>query len=63
MFESILRGIIGLVLLLGIAYLFSNNKKKVNYRLVINGLLLQLLLAVFILKGDFKIFLEKTISL
>jgi CNT family concentrative nucleoside transporter len=52
MFESILRGIIGLVLLLGIAYLFSNNKKKVNYRLVINGLLLQLLLAVFILKGD-----------
>jgi CNT family concentrative nucleoside transporter len=52
MFESIIRGIIGLVLLLGIAYLFSNNKKKVNYRLVINGLLLQFVLAVFVLKGD-----------
>ncbi len=52
MFESIIRGIIGLLLLLGIAYLFSNNKKKINYRLVINGLLLQFVLAVFVLKGE-----------
>ncbi len=52
MFESIIRGIIGLILLLGIAYVFSNNKKKINYRLVINGLLLQFVLAVFVLKGE-----------
>ncbi len=52
MFESIIRGIIGLILLLGIAYVFSNNKRKINYRLVINGLLLQFVLAVFVLKGE-----------
>ncbi len=52
MFESIIRGVIGLLLLLGIAYLFSNNKKKINYRLVVNGLALQFVLAVFVLKGE-----------
>ncbi|GAB4147093.1 MAG: nucleoside transporter [Bacteroidia bacterium] len=43
-------GIIGLVLILGIAYLFSNNRKAINYRLVISGIGLQILLAVLILK-------------
>jgi CNT family concentrative nucleoside transporter len=43
-------GIIGIILILGIAYLLSNNKKLINYRLVGTGLLLQGLLAVFILK-------------
>jgi len=43
-------GIIGIALLLGIAFLFSNNRKAINYRLVVSGLLLQLALAVFILK-------------
>ncbi len=43
-------GIIGIVVLLGIAFLFSNNRKAINYRLVVSGLLLQLALAVFILK-------------
>ena len=43
-------GIIGIILILGIAYLLSNNKKQINYRLVVKGLLLQGLLAVFILK-------------
>jgi CNT family concentrative nucleoside transporter len=43
-------GIIGILVILGLAYLWSNNKKAINYRLVITGLLLQFALAVFILK-------------
>lgn len=43
-------GLIGIVVILGIAFLLSNNKKKINYRLVGTGLLLQTLLAIFILK-------------
>ncbi|MHC1736910.1 MAG: NupC/NupG family nucleoside CNT transporter [Ignavibacteriaceae bacterium] len=49
---SLLRGIFGLALLIGIAFLFSNNKKKINWRLVGYGLLLQIFFAVLILKGD-----------
>jgi len=47
---SKLTGIVGIIIILGLAYLWSNNKKKINYRLVITGLLLQFALAVFILK-------------
>jgi CNT family concentrative nucleoside transporter len=43
-------GIIGIIIILGLAWLWSNNRKAINYRLVITGLLLQLVLAVFILK-------------
>ncbi len=49
---SILRGILGIVLIIGIAYIFSNNKKKINWRLVISGLGLQFVLAILIIKGD-----------
>ncbi len=49
---SILRGILGIVLIVGIAYLFSNNKKKINWRLVVSGLGLQFILAILIIKGD-----------
>lgn len=43
-------GILGVVLILGVAFLLSNNRKSINYRTVGMGLLLQALLAVFILK-------------
>ena len=43
-------GIIGILVILGLAWLWSNNRKAINYRLVITGLLLQIGLAVFILK-------------
>ncbi len=43
-------GLIGMVLILGIAFLLSNNRKAINYRTVGVGLLLQWGLAVFILK-------------
>lgn len=43
-------GVIGILIILGLAFLWSNNRKKINYRLVVTGLLLQVVLAVFILK-------------
>ncbi|MFH1197611.1 MAG: nucleoside transporter C-terminal domain-containing protein [bacterium] len=49
---SIFRGIIGLTILVGIAFLISNNKKRINWKLVVNGLTLQLILAVFLIKGN-----------
>lgn len=52
-FESILRGILGVILLVGIAFLFSNNKKRINWRLVITGLSLQFVFALLIIKGDY----------
>ncbi|MGI8950680.1 MAG: NupC/NupG family nucleoside CNT transporter [Chitinophagaceae bacterium] len=44
------QGLIGIVLILGIAYLFSNNKKRINYRLVFSGIFLQILIAVLVFK-------------
>tara|TARA_A100001037_G_scaffold306738_1_gene354775 strand:+ start:9282 stop:10502 length:1221 start_codon:yes stop_codon:yes gene_type:complete len=43
-------GIIGIVVLLGIAYTISNDRKNINYRLIGWGLGLQLSIAIFILK-------------
>jgi concentrative nucleoside transporter, CNT family len=43
-------GVIGILIILGMAFLWSNNRKAINYRLVITGLLLQVGLAIFILK-------------
>ena len=43
-------GLLGIVLIFAIAFLMSNNRKAINYRLVITGLLIQIVLAVFILK-------------
>ena len=47
---NILFGILGIAAMLFAAFLMSNNKKAVNYKTVITGLLLQFLLALFILK-------------
>ncbi len=43
-------GIIGIFVILGIAFLVSNNRKKINLRLVFSGLALQILIAVLVLK-------------
>ncbi len=45
-----LRAILGLLALYSIAYLFSGNKKAINWRLVIMGVGLQILLAVLVIK-------------
>lgn len=51
-FTSIVRGIFGIFLLVGISFLFSNNKSKINWQLVGGGLALQLVFAILILKGE-----------
>jgi CNT family concentrative nucleoside transporter len=43
-------GVLGIILILALAFLLSNNRKAINYRLVFSGLGLQLVLALFILK-------------
>lgn len=45
-----LIGLLGIIIILGIAYLLSENKKKINWRLVSVGLGLQILFALIILK-------------
>ncbi|MFK7783943.1 MAG: NupC/NupG family nucleoside CNT transporter, partial [Crocinitomicaceae bacterium] len=47
---SILRGILGMVALIFIGFLFSSDRKSINWKLVIKGVLLQLVLAILILK-------------
>ncbi|MCK5032459.1 MAG: NupC/NupG family nucleoside CNT transporter [Calditrichia bacterium] len=46
---SILFGLFGLVVLLSIAWLFSNSKKNINWRIVGTGVGLQLLFAIFVI--------------
>ncbi|HSL89293.1 MAG TPA: Na+ dependent nucleoside transporter N-terminal domain-containing protein, partial [Ignavibacteriaceae bacterium] len=50
--NSVLRGILGILLLIGISFLISNNKKKINWRLVLSGLSIQFVFALLILKGE-----------
>ncbi len=49
---ALLRGILGLTVILGLAYLLSSDRRHINWRTVGAGLLLQIILAVFILKGE-----------
>ena len=44
------HGVLGIILILAIAFLFSNNKRRINYRLVVSGMLLQVVIAVLVLK-------------
>lgn len=57
-FESFWRGAIGMISLILIAFLFSNNRRKINWKTVSVGLAAQLLLAIGVLKIAFvqKIF-------
>ena len=43
-------GIFGIIAILAIAYIFSNNRKKINFKLIIWGISLQIFFAVLILK-------------
>ena len=45
-------GILGIILILVFCYMISNNKKNINYRTIIVGLVLQFILAFFILKTN-----------
>lgn len=48
--SSILRGILGMAVLILIAWLFSMNRKKINWGLIGKGLLLQAIIAILVLK-------------
>ncbi len=51
--DSLWRGVVGMIAILLIAYLFSSNKRAINWKTVGIGLLIQLSLAVGILKIGF----------
>jgi CNT family concentrative nucleoside transporter len=48
--ESFLRGVLGIIFLIFTTYLLSNNKKAINWRTAGFGLILQLVLAIGVLK-------------
>ena len=50
---SLLRGLLGMVTVLGIAYLFSADRKRIDWRLVLSGLSLQLIFVLLILYVPF----------
>ena len=48
--EDLARAALGVVVLIGICYLLSRDKRNIDWRLVIGGVLLQVVLAILILK-------------
>jgi concentrative nucleoside transporter, CNT family len=56
---TILRGLLGMLVLIGIAFVFSSNRKAVSWKVVITGLILQVLLALGVLYVPFiQVFFE-----
>jgi CNT family concentrative nucleoside transporter len=49
---SVLHGVLGIAVILGIAFLFSNNKRKINWRLVGMGLVIQITFGSLVIKGN-----------
>ncbi len=52
-FNSLWRGVLGMITLIFIAFLFSSNRRAVNWRTVAIGLAFQLIIAVGVLKVGF----------
>lgn len=50
---TILRGLLGMLVLIGIAWIFSANRKAVSWRVVVIGLSIQVLLAIGVLYVPF----------
>ncbi len=50
---SVIRGVIGVISILLIAFLFSKNRKAINWKIIITGLIIQALLAIGVLKVPF----------
>ena len=49
-FESLFRGFIGMLVLIILAYLLSNNKKQISWKLVTIGLIAQISIAIGVIK-------------
>ena len=61
-FNSLLRGIIGMISLLLLAYAFSTNRKAVSWSLVAKGIGLQIIFAVMVLKVPFVATIFEVVS-
>ncbi|MCM2676354.1 NupC/NupG family nucleoside CNT transporter [Alkalicoccobacillus plakortidis] len=59
---SILIGILGVVVFLGLAFLMSNKKKSINYKSVAIMLGLQVVITLFMFRTDIGLFIVETIS-
>ena len=60
--NSFFRGAVGILSLLLIAFSFSENRKAINWKLVIKGLLLQIILALLVLKVPFAEYFFEAVS-
>ena len=49
-FESLFRGLIGMLVLIILAYLFSNNRKQISWKSVTIGLIAQISIAIGVIK-------------
>lgn len=50
--ESVVRGVIGLLLVTALAYAFSSDRRSIDWRLVVVGILLQFVFAFLVVKTD-----------
>ncbi|MCC7331494.1 MAG: Na+ dependent nucleoside transporter [Flavobacteriales bacterium] len=50
---AILKGLLGLLVLIAITWVFSENKKKISWSLVIKGIIIQFVFAILVLKVSF----------
>ena len=50
---DLIRFVIGFIFIISIAYLLSSDKKSINWRLVLSGIVLQLIFAILITNVPF----------
>ncbi len=51
--SSLWRGVLGMVALIFISFLFSSNRKAIDWKIVVIGLIFQLIIAIGVLKVEF----------
>jgi concentrative nucleoside transporter, CNT family len=56
------QGLIGITLILALAIAFSNNRRRINIRLVLSGIALQLLIGIMVLKVEPVIYFFKLLG-
>jgi concentrative nucleoside transporter, CNT family len=56
------QGLTGIVLILALAIAFSNNRRRINIRLVLSGITLQLLIGILVLKVEPVIYFFKLLG-
>lgn len=59
---SIIFGALSIIVLLVIAYIFSENRKAINYRTVISALIIQIILILFVIKVPIGVTILETVA-